>query len=628
VGIREFSMSISLPSFFGLIRALHAPSSVLNPILLLLIFGLSTAFAEEQTIENLVTSNCEEAGMMVGHLPEERLYDVLSSLVRAIRIGIQNGKLSRPESGAFPIVSPGLRHGELSGDIVVMSLDPERGDRTRRCIFDILRTFIYRSPLIIRDLIALADDPDIAPQYPEIRKDLVSIVIDFALIDSPKIRSADRILILDQLISSSPIEIVQRWRELFKIWKVESSHLLIRRFFGEVVNQNQLILLGLLGESDPRGSESLSIAEQIVATSLDSERREKAIQLINALNPPADKLLPFLIFSLGYGFPEDTRYLINSLPNVVRDNDCSDEHKLALVDPDYVVDALSRQESQLWEGLRSSRRGVVCAQQCELINHESGLSRLWCEAGFLDNYRERINEMIEGDAPEVETIIESFTSLAVSQSELVDLMQRLFHSDITSVRVPAVSLYAQFASDRGRFVSDVLRLLKRPTVLADEKRKILLSLARSFVSPPIEVKGLPAVPFFLDLFDQSIEECGELCVESLEGASLISEAIGAVGNSAFPMLIRSLSSTNPYRRKRAFYALSRMRQFDKKMAFWLVSALRDPNKDIYEGAEVLVLKKMEIREVAQEVEKASEWSDKEAASRARGVMDRYRAQSN
>jgi hypothetical protein len=64
------------------------------------------------------------------------------------------------------------------------------------------------------------------------------------------------------------------------------------------------------------------------------------------------------------------------------------------------------------------------------------------------------------------------------------------------------------------------------------------------------------------------------------------------------------------------------------MAFWLVSALRDPNKDIYEGAEVLVLKKIDIREVAQEVEKASGWSDKEAASRARGVMDRYRAQSN
>jgi hypothetical protein len=621
-------MNSYLSSFCRLIQSLYAASSVLSRILLVLIFGLSIASAEDPTIENLVISSCYEAGMMVGHLPEDRLYDVLSSLVRAIRIGIQNGKLSRPEARPFPILSPGLGHGELSGDVVVMSLDPERNDRARRCIFDILRTFIDRSPLVIRDLIALADDLDIAPQHPEIRKDLVSIVLDIAARDTVRIRSADRILILDQLISSGPIEIVQRWRDLFKIWKIESSQLLVRRFFEERIDPNQLILLGLLAESDPRGNETLSIAEQVIATSLDSERREKAIQLINALNPPAERLLSSLIFASAYGFPDDARSLVNSVSYLVKDNDCSEKEKLNLLDPDFVFDALLREQYQLWEGLRLSRQGVVCPQQCELINLETGFSKLWCDPRFLNTYRERIDEVIEIDAAKIGVILESFASLAVFQSELVDMMQKLLHSDRYPVRISAVSLYAQFSSDRGRFVSDVLRLLKRPTILANEKREILLVLARSFVTPPIEVKGLPAVPFFLDLMDESVEECGKLCIESSDGASLISEAIGAVGNSAFPMLIRSLGSTNVYRRKRAIYALSRMKQFDKKMAFWLVSALRDPVKEIHEGAVEMVFKKMDIPEIAPEVEKASRWSDKEAASRARSIIDRYRASKN
>lgn len=619
----------ALPASITPRRLLQVVVRLSIPLFLLFFAKISTAFADQPPIEELVINDCNEAGIRAGHLSDARLSDELAILVQAIRIGIQNGTLIKTDSRPFPSLSGGSvgrSHGELSGDSVILSLDPERNQRARLCIFMILRAFIPRVPTLLRDLMSLADEPDIALENSEIRIDIASLVLEIASAHPQSFASADRIVILEQLIGTASPEILGRWIELFRLWDEESAQLLAKRFITSDAEDDRIQLLPLVAQTDRHGLLSLKTAQQFIDSSSDPERRSTALRLIGALNPRADRTIPLLLFSLAYRSPVDARGIVNLFSSIRFDISCPVTNVFELVDSHYLVDALSQQQVQLWEGLRTRRRGVICPQQSENPVEESGITQVWCDSRLLRELKDQIAHLISLDSPRLGVIINSAVSLPLSQSETLTIVQRALHSQYPFISAQAVPLYGQLSIDKARFVSDVLRLLKRPTVKFPEKRLILESLAESFVSPPIGVKGLPAIPLFLDMLDTSEDECGKLCERKVGGIPLLSEAIASVGSSAFPLLGRSLSSSSIIRKRRSLYALSRMGEFDKKMSVSLVSALRDPSGEIRLLAEQLIRKKMDVRDVESEIDKALGWTDKEAVARARIIKNDFSSQ--
>lgn len=599
------------------------------PLFLLFFDKISTAFADQTPIEELVINDCNEAGIRAGHLSNDRLSEELAILIQAIRIGMQNGTLVKTDSRPFPLIgggNVGRGHGELSGDSVIMSLDPERNQRARRCIFMILGTFIPRVPILLRDLMSLADEPDIAFEHPQIRIDIVSLVLEIAEAHSQSFALADRILILGQLIGTAPPEILYRWLDLLRIWDTESADLLAKRFITSDSEEVKSQVLPLVAQIDRRGLLSLRTAQNFIDSSSDPDRRSAAMRLVAALNPSDSRTVQFLLFALAYGSTVDARGIVNLFSSIRLNISCPVTNVFELVDSKYLVDALSQQQVQLWEGLRTRRRGVICPQQSENLVEESGITQMWCDSRLLIGLKDQIAGLISLDSPRLGVIINSAVSLPLSQIETLTIVQRALHSQYPLISAQAVPLYGQLSIDKARFVSDVLRLLKRPTVKFPERRLILESLAESFISPPIGVKGLPAIPLFLDMLDTSEDECGKLCERKVGGIPLLSDAIASVGSSAFPLLGRSLSSSSIIRKRRSLYALSRMAEFDKKMSVSLVSALRDPSGEIRLLAEQLIRKKMDVRDVESEIDKALGWTDKEAVARARIIKNDFSSQ--
>lgn len=602
----------------ALFLLIHAMVALLSSAIL----GIrhSAADPEKRDLEHLVFEDCGTARMMIGHLPPAELEKGLITLVSTIRLGV--GGAAYPGTAPSQLGGTGTPkipgHGELAGDIVLLSLDPGRNERARRCSIELLRTFLPSRPVVLRELINLAEDPDLVGADRALVEELRRIVFSIAEEAAPHMSRGDAVLLLDPLIREQPGILLNRWQPLLRFFPLDSLNLIGRKYLTSP--DFDPTLLDLLAAIDPSGEMGIKLIEDTFYSRDDGTRRARTLAWMQKVRLPTERVMRLLLSELATGSGEILPDILQTLAARVPSGGSRGRACLPRFDPDAftissVIAAVSARWVVMEEESRTGASGIRCTPQCEVESEQTGLSALWCDRQALSRYRTIIDELVRSDSPLLGTSWPAIASLSLWSTELEHYLRQSLNSSHRSVRVAAFALYSRQPRDRGKFVSDALRLIKRPAVIEDEKRELIEQLAYSFVSAPVGIRGLPAVPLFLDSFDRPLSECGLLCGEDGGRGPLVARAIGAVGKDAFPLLVRSLESSKDQRRRLALLTLGELSPIDERMAHFLVAGLRDSEVELRDLSQQLVMRHRSEIPVRNELTRALRWSDAEAIGR-------------
>lgn len=608
-------------------RPLRSRSAILIECFLALVCSASIrilgvkADSHKRDVDHLIFEDCGMARMMIGHLSPAELEKALVTLVSTIRLGTRGTGYAATGPGQIGGTGgariPG--HGELAGDIVLMSFDPGRNERARRCSVELLRSFLPERPLVIRELIALADDPDIVGADRALAEEMRGIVVSVAEEVAPEMSRGDAVLVLDSLIREQSGSVLTHWQPLFRLFLTDSLHLISRKYLTSP--EFDVSLQELLSALDPSGELSSGLIQEAFLSIDDGGRKTRILAWVERVGLPVGRIMPFLLSELTAGSVKGVSEVLHAIAASLPVGSC---HAVPSFDervPPLVVEAISSRGIVMQEAVRTGLSGIRCVAQCRDDSGQTGLAALWCDRRQLRLYRHIIDELIGSDSQLLGVSWPAIATLPLEQSELEGYLRRSLNSAHRSVRVAAFSIYSEQPIDRGKFVSDALRLLKRPAVTGDEKREIVEQLAHSFVSPPIGIRGLPAVPLFLDSFELTPADCGLLCAGDARRKPLLVQAIGAIGKDAFPLLVRSLESVNKQRRRLALLALGELSPVDERMAYFLVGGLRDSESALREVSQQLVANRRGEVAVRNELTKALKWSDADAAGRAAALLN-------
>ena len=616
IGIREFFFLLSVPFLLG----------AFDPFFLR---RVEAQEVEVRNLEDLVIDDCDHAGLVIGHLGHDGQRRALLKVVQIFRLGYgrESGFGAIPIGVGSPSIGQRIGHGELLGEVVIMSLDPERIERGKRCSVKLLETFIPQFPDIIPDLIDLSRDPDLQVQDSDSLSDLhrlVDLSVDRV---GASIDSDDRRRILLAILDEKNSEVIGEWMKLFYSFRLEGLDLLLERVLVSQPIDDRL--LEILRNTFPDVNQIFPSLILSLVEVKDRIPKGQLIKIFNKLsfnsNFALSRLLSDCATIHGKALPD----LLDLIADIVPP-EASRQAASSLVHVgNSVFPLMSSWSLQLQEGFRCGRVGIICDSRSLIVSEQgdeadtcrrSGISSLWCDPGSTSSYREFFRDRLAFDDPAISIILPAYVSLPISLPELADDLRNSLGSNHREVRYAGLYLYGLHLDDLSRFVSEGLRLIKRPIVGEEEKKDIIKIIAKVIASYPAGVQGLAAVPLFLDYSDILDENCGTICQEVDRGISLGSRAIGSVGASAFPMLVRSLKSNDPSKRRFAFESLAQIRYLDRRMSAILVSGLKDPDRSIRDVIFKRIFPRRREVEIREQLVRAQVWKDKEAVAQAADLL--------
>ncbi len=589
--------------------------------------GVEAQDLEVSNIEDMVIDDCDHAGLMIGHLGHYDQRRALLKVVQIFRLGFGRGS----SLGAIPIgvgspsIGQRLGHGELLGEVVVMSLDPDRIERGKRCSVKLLETFIPQCPDILPDLIELSRDPDLKLQDLGSMSDLHRLVEMGIERVGSSINTLDRRRILEKILEDKTPEVLGEWKNIFNYFRPESLELLSERVLVSPMIDERV--LEILGESFPDLDKIFPTLILRWVQEKDRIPQGRLVDIFNKLRLNENSALPLILSycasSSGQALPE----LLELIADIVPAETSGRAASTSVLVRDSVFHLMSSWAIKLHEGFRCGRVGISCDSSSVVVNNQgsesdtcprSGVSSLWCDPQSLGRYRELFHEKLDADDPGVAAILPAYASLPISLAALIDDLRHTLRSNHREVRYAGICLYGAYLDDLSRFVSEGLRLIKRPIVGEEEKRDIIRILAKVIARYPAGIQGLAAVPLFLDYSFILDKDCENFCGDG--GIPLGSKAIGSVGASAFPMLVRSLKSNDPSKRRFAFESLAQIRNLDRRMALILVEGLKDPDRSIRDVIFRRIYSRRSEVEIRDQLFRAQAWEDKEAAANVGALL--------
>jgi hypothetical protein len=570
---------------------------LLGALLCALGTSLLGASAEDlMPFERLLVKDCSKAQQLVAGFGDVQKEENLPHLLGVLRLDVAAIKSEIPYQGPVldvPLLSK-AGHGEIAGDRFLRTFEPDRELRARRCALTILGDYGTAGLNSLGELFDLLSDATVESVDPGIDELIEQAITHIA--DAAKVNGDDsrRKQLLDQLLPKLLTHDAPAVRTLLIRWR-------------------DIALPDLLGR----------------AASHEENERLGYLTLLVAADEELQEGRPLLVQALEDSRPEVRTAGIKWLSRVT------------LGTADFLGLIAPRLRDEVGDVRSAAVRIAVnrLSRVQDLKGLEISLPTAALLVGFLDGGDAELAPIIGAmaDAPEYRpvfaqaavsllrqhgdqgaSILAQLPRLGVEPHIVLELAKKALSSSEFDMRLAGIRAIGRAVSDRRTVVSEALRVIKRSTAEKQQRVALLAALGEVLVSPPIGVVGLPAVPFYIELFGLPEAECPSLCEATEDQAPLLVRAVRAVGEGVVPLLVRPLKSEHALVRSRALQVIAGLPHIPERYLDDVVALLQDSEGDIRDAAESF-LKLLPPASLASALNHTARWSDKNALERVQSL---------